>query len=42
MINVMAVNVRAQYVERFKGCCMLIDDLTYLTPPRVQSLAYQI
>ena len=38
LIKVMAVNVRAKYIEHFNGCCMLIDDLTYLTPPRVQNL----
>jgi hypothetical protein len=42
LINVMAVTVRAQYIDRFKGCCMLIDDLTFLTLPRVQSLTDQI
>ena len=35
LINVMAGNVKAQYIERFKGCCALIDDLTYLSVPRV-------
>jgi hypothetical protein len=38
----MALNTNASYIDKFRGCCLQIDDIVYLTTPRVQSLSEQI
>jgi hypothetical protein len=38
----MALNASAHYIDKFRGCCLQIDDIVYLTTPRVQSLTEKI